>query len=71
MLYVVIASAWCLLAYVALAICRVSAFSDDAHTIELAECFAASTRAARELTPADATAGRRFDGRGEARRATG
>lgn len=71
MLYVVIAFAWCLLAYLALAICRVSALSDCAHASELAECFAASARAARDRRPVDVTAARLLDDRGEGRRATG
>ncbi len=71
MLYIVIAAAWCMLAYVVLAICRASATSDDAHTLELAERFADGAHVRREQALARAAAERRYDGHGEARRAAG
>jgi hypothetical protein len=65
-LYVVIAAAWCLLALFALAICRLSSLSDDAHALELADCLLAA-RVGRG--PADEDAG--VEESGEAWRATG
>jgi hypothetical protein len=40
-LYIGIAAAWCLLAFVAFAICRVASVTEDAHSRELADWIAA------------------------------
>ncbi len=67
MLYILIAVAWCVLASFALAICRVSALSDDAHTLELAECLLVTR--VRERVQLEE--GSRTADDGEAWRATG
>ncbi|HTB70397.1 MAG TPA: hypothetical protein VK707_05410 [Solirubrobacteraceae bacterium] len=71
MLYIVVIAAWCLLASVGLAICRLSALSDEAHALELAECFALAARRRREQTLADEAVERSPEGQVEARRAIG
>ena len=71
MLYIAIAAVWCLLAFAAFAICRLAGLSDDAHTLELAEWVARGGWRSREQARADIGVERLFEGRGEARRATG
>ncbi len=66
-LYIVIAAAWCLLASFPLAICRLSALSDDAYTLELADRLVASRLRGHDRTQDEAT----VEEPGEARRATG
>jgi hypothetical protein len=70
-LYIVVIVAWCLLAFVGLAICRLSALSDEAQALELAECVALAARRRREQAAVDGAAESSPDGHGEARRAVG
>lgn len=71
MLYIVIATTWCLLAFIAFSMCRLAALSDAAHTRELAEWIARGGWRRREETLAEIAATRLLDGYGEARRAAG
>ncbi len=71
MLYIVVIAAWCSLASVGLAICRLSALSDEAYALELAESFALAARRRRERTMADRAAEGSPAGTREARRAIG
>ncbi len=71
MLFIVLAALWCFLACVAVAICRLAAFSDDRHAVELAEWVAGGGWRRWEERRAGAKAERLIDGPGEARSATG
>lgn len=66
-LYILIAAVWCVLALLALAICRLAALSDDAHAVELSDHLLAARLAGREQTDDDTA----LEDTGEARRATG
>jgi hypothetical protein len=52
-LYIGIAAGWCLLAFVAFAICRVAARTEDAHSRELAEWIAGGGPHASDQPVAD------------------
>jgi hypothetical protein len=70
-LFIVIAAGWCLLAFIGVAICRMAALSDDAHSLELADWVAAGGLLAREQPTADDPAELHLQRRGRAKRAIG
>jgi hypothetical protein len=70
-LYIGIAAAWCLAAFVAFAICRVSSLTEDAQSRELADWIAAGGPSASEEPVADDAAARSLPDRRRASSASG
>jgi hypothetical protein len=70
-LYIGIAAGWCLLAFVAFAICRVASLTEDAHSRELADWIAGGGSRGSEQPIADDAAAPPLPDRIKASRATG